>query len=331
MIIKWLKNYYAKLVDPQPLQTFQEDIRYQFTESYRSKSGKHMIVAKLIDNPRNVFKLTVAELVNDRKDLLRQFSTDDIINIVGIATMAGRPVVTQNKSNTTKFFALLAMLFATALITSNIASSKLATVFGITITGGMLPYVLTYALGDIITEVYGYKRTRQLIWGTIACNLFVVLFLTLAIDLPPDHIWQHQTEYSLVLGAVPRIVGASLTSYWCSEFINAYFLSKLKITWQGKNFWLRVILSSIASMTADNFIFLSLAYAGTIPFKSILSFSVELYILGLIFEWLCLPFVIFISKKLKKIEQLDIFDTTTHFTPFSFDVSYSEEANKNIC
>lgn len=122
MIIKWLKNLCDKLANNNSPHITPENIRYQFTESCRSKNGSHMIVAKLIDNPRNVFKLTVAELVNDRKDLLRPFSTDDIINIVGIATMAGRPVVTQNKSNTTKFFALLAMLFSTALITSNIAS-----------------------------------------------------------------------------------------------------------------------------------------------------------------------------------------------------------------
>lgn len=83
-------------------------------------------------------------------------------------------------------------------------------------------------------------------------------------------------------------------------------------------------------MTADNFIFLGLAYAGTLSFRAIISFSFELYILGFIFEWLFLPFVILISKKLKKIEQLDIFDTQTHFTPFSFDVNYTEEANKNM-
>ena len=121
-----------------------------------------MVVAKEEGNPKKLFKMPAKTLVSSRRDVLSNFSLDDKINIIGLATTEKAPSVTIQKTEHFRYFSLLAMIFGCSLIASNIASSKLMVFLGITLTGGTLPYSITYVLGDIITEVYGYKRTRQL-------------------------------------------------------------------------------------------------------------------------------------------------------------------------
>ena len=216
------------------------------------------------------------------------------------------------------------MIFGCALVATNIASSKLIEIFGITLSGGTGCYELTYCLGGVITEVYGFKRARQLIWGAIACNLIVLIFISLSIHLPASPLWPHQNEYAFVLGSLPRIIGVSLTSYFCGEFVNSYIIAKLKIIHNGKKLWFRIILSSLIAMTIDNFMFLTLNYWGTIPLSQIFILSNKSYVISLLFEWSSIPIMSRISKKLKEIENIDIFDVHTNFTPFSLDVNYTE-------
>ena len=295
---------------------------YMFHDFYRKKNGIYMVVAKIIGSARGVFTMPVSTIVTSRKDLLSKFSLEDKINIIGLATTETPPKITLNKSSQSRYFPLLAMLFGCALITSNIASSKLMSVFGFTITGGTPPYLLTYVLGSIITENYGYKRTRQLIWGATACNLFAVLFITLAIKSPSSPFWTHQNEYAFILGSVPRVVAASIIAYMAGEFLNAYIIAKRKISDNGDKLWRRIFLSSIAAMTVDNFLFLSIAYLNVMPLSEMIHFSMNSYIIGLLFEWGSIPFIAYISKKIKKNDNVDVFDINTNFTPFSLDVDY---------
>jgi hypothetical protein len=214
------------------------------------------------------------------------------------------------------------MLFGCSLVASNITSSKLMDFYGITLTGGMLPYLTTFSLGGIITEVYGYKRTRQLIWGSIGCNLLVTLFIWLSVSSTPSPLWNYQNEYSLVLLAVPRIIFASMISYFSSEFLNSYLIAKLKISNFGRKLSVRIICSSLIAITVDNFLFLFLAFSGIMSTREMIQFSSKSYLLSLVFEWCCIPAIIYISNKLKSIENIDVFDINTNFTPFSLDVDY---------
>ena len=297
---------------------------YKCHDFYRNGNGNYVVVAKEEGNSRGLFKISATELVTSRKDLLSKFALEDKINIIGLATTEKPPIITIKRANYFRFFPLLAMIFGAALIATNIASSKLIEIFGITLSGGTGSYELTYCLGGIITEVYGFKRARQLIWGAIACNLIVLIFISSSIYLPASPLWPHQEEYAFVLGSVPRIIWVSLISYFCGEFLNSYIVAKLKIIHQGKKLWFRIILSSFIAMTVDNFMFLTLSYWGTIPFARIFSLSNTGYLISLLFEWLSIPFVSKISNQLKKMENIDVFDIKTNFTPFSLDVNYTD-------
>ena len=298
---------------------------YEFHDFYRNKDGNYVVVAKEEGNSRGIFKLTATKLVSSRKDLLSKFSLEDKINIIGLATTECPPNVFVKRTEQFRYFPLLAMIFGCALVATNIASSKLIEIFGITLSGGTGSYELTFFMGGAITEVYGYKRARQLIWGAIACNLIVFLFISISIYMPASPMWPHQDEYAFILGSVPNIILASLISYFSSEFLNSYIVAKLKIFHKGKKLWFRIILSSLIAMTVDNFMFLTLAYWGTIPLSQILKLSYKSYIISLLFEWSSIPFMAKIAKKLKEVENIDIFDIKTKFTPFSLDVNYSEE------
>lgn len=302
---------------------------YTFHDFYRKKDGSFMIVAKDVGNPRGIFKVPATSYVTKRKDLLLKFNLDDKISIIGLATTEKPPTIVIQKAIHYRYFSLLAMIFGCALIASNIASSKIMIFLGITLTGGTLPYLLTYSLSSIITDVYGYKRTRQLIWGAIACNLITILFIMLAVFSTPSPLWGHQKEYALVLGSVPKVMIASLISYSFGEFLNSYLIAKLKIIHEGKKLWLRIILSSIVAMTIDNFLFFTIAYWNVMPFSEMVEFSSSGYLAGLIFEWATIPFTMLIIKKLKQIEHVDIFDIDTNFTPFSLDVDYDSSRNKS--
>lgn len=302
---------------------------YKFHDFYRKKNGKYIVVAKEEGNPRGVFQIAATELVSSRKNLLLKFSLEDKINIIGLATTEKPPTVIIQTTEHFRYFPLLAMIFGCSLIASNIASSKLMTFFGVTLTGGTLPYLLTYIMGDIITEVYGYKRARQLIWGAIVCNLIAVLFITLAINAPASPFWNHQKEYAFILGAIPKIIVASMISYFCGEFLNSYVIAKLKIFHDGRKLWLRIICASIVAMTVDNFLFLSISFWNVLPFHEMVQFSSRSYFLGLIFEWLSIPIITLTANKLKSIEHMDVFDINTNFTPFSLDIEYTNNKNNH--
>lgn len=308
----------------QTIKNVISDEVYLFHDFYRNKKGNYIVVAKEEGNSRGVFQLSATELVTSRRDLLSKFALEDKINIIGLAATENPPVISIKRANHFRFFPILAMIFGCALVATNIASSKLIEIFGITLSGGTGSYELTYCLGGIITEVYGFKRARQLIWGAIACNLIVLIFISLSIYLPASPLWTHQKEYASVLGSVPRIIGASLISYFCGEFLNSYIVAKLKIIHKGKKLWLRIILSSLIAMTVDNFMFLALSYLGTIPLSHIFSLSNKGYVISLLFEWSSIPIVSKISKKLKETENVDVFDIKTNFTPFSLDANYTE-------
>lgn len=300
---------------------------YKVIESYRSSEGKQMLVVKVCDTARGVFKISAHELVFHRKDILSCFGIKDLTIIIGLLSSDKETEVIYKRREVYKYDTIIAMLFGVMMVTTNITSTKLTTIMSLTMTGSFISYPLTYLLGDIVTEVYGYKKTRQLIWGAVLGNVIMVLFLHISVILPASNYWHNQQPYSLILGAVPQIVVASVFAYLCGEFLNSYALSKTKVHYKGSNLIIRLLGASIVGTTIDSLIFVLIAYGDKMEAEALFSFAMTMICKKLLQIIVFMPISIWIINYLKIIEGSNIVDTNTNFTPFSLDVSYSEYNN----
>ncbi len=214
-----------------------------------------------------------------------------------------------------KYLEFITAAFATVLILSNIASTKISTVFGFSFDAGLVLFPLAYIFGDILTEVYGYARARRVIWTGFAMNVLMVVVFWVVGTLPPAADWPLQEAYMTILGVVPRIVAGSLAAYLCGEFINSYVLAKLKVKMTGKQFWVRALSSTVAGQFFDTTIFTLIAFAGVLPMSLLWSIWLTNYIVKIAVEVILLPITYRVVTFLKKKEAVDFFDTQTNFNP----------------
>lgn len=208
-------------------------------------------------------------------------------------------------------------LFVAILLISNIASSKIINFGFFTFSGGILLFPISYIFGDILTEVYGYTRSRKVIWLGFASNLLMAVTLIIVGHLPPAAQWPNQQAYEKILGLTPRIVSASLIAYFAGEFSNSYVLAKMKILTKGKWLWTRTIGSTIVGELIDTIIFISLAFWGILPPTLIVTVILTNYLFKTGFEIILTPITYWIVHVLKRIEQEDYFDRNTNFNPFT--------------
>ncbi|MCF2969643.1 queuosine precursor transporter [Synechococcus sp. Nb3U1] len=205
-------------------------------------------------------------------------------------------------------------LFVAVLLISNVASSKILILGPFTFDGGTILFPLSYIFGDILTEVYGYARSRRVIWlGFIAAALMSVTFMIVG-ALPPAPDWPHQAAYDQILGLTPRIVLASLIAYWAGSFANAYVLARMKVWTQGRWLWTRTIGSTLVGQAVDTGLFVAIAFWGVFPGLGSLILSNYLFKCGV--EALCTPLTYAITDWLKQQEDVDYFDEATDFNPF---------------
>lgn len=165
-------------------------------------------------------------------------------------------------SKSFKYFDIIMALFVAILLISNIASTKIVTVWKFTFDGGTILFPLSYIFGDVLTEVYGYRRSRKVIWTGFFCALLMSLTLWVVQLLPAAGDWPYQEAYENLLGFVPRIVLGSLVAYFAGEFSNSFILSKLKIKTKGKYLWIRTIGSTLVGEGIDTTIFCFIAFYG---------------------------------------------------------------------
>lgn len=207
-------------------------------------------------------------------------------------------------------------LFVAVLLISNIASTKILNLGPLTFDGGTLLFPLSYIFGDILTEVYGYARSRKVIWlGFMAA---AVMSVTLAIvgALPPAADWGNQAAYEAILGQTPRIVIASLIAYFAGEFSNSLTLAKLKVLTQGRRLWLRTISSTLLGQLLDTALFVVIAFAGMVPNSVLVAIAISNYLFKCGVEILFTPVTYWITGWLKQQEQEDYYDRETDFNPF---------------
>lgn len=206
-------------------------------------------------------------------------------------------------SKATIYFIIVVGLLITCYITSNVMSVKILNIFNIPfLDNGTLIFPLTYMLGDVLTEVWGFKTARKVIFITLLCNIFFIAFTSLGIILPTVSDQQVISEaYKTVFLQTPRILGASLVAFIVGEFSNSFVLEKIKQKTKGKHFWLRTIGSSVVGHFLDTSIFLIIAFLGVVEFKELVLMIVIQYVIKLGIEALCAtPFAYMFVSKIKK-------------------------------
>jgi uncharacterized integral membrane protein (TIGR00697 family) len=216
-----------------------------------------------------------------------------------------------------KYYDLILGLFVAVLLISNVASSKVLDLGPFTFDGGTILFPISYIFGDILTEVYGYKRSRRVIWtGFFAAFLMSAVFIIVG-KLPPAADWPNQEAYEKILGLTPRIVVASLIAYFAGEFSNSYTLAKMKIFSRGKWLWSRTIGSTIVGEGVDTLLFVFIAFYGVFPNNLLFSILISNYIFKVGFEVAFTPFTYLVVGFLKRKEHSDVYDYETDFNPFT--------------
>ena len=214
-------------------------------------------------------------------------------------------------------FVVVVAIFITCLITANIIAVKL---IPSGIGGGALPaaiiiFPLSYIFGDILTEVYGYRVARRVIWLGFACNLIAIIAIWFGGLLPPASEWEHQTAYETILGYAPRLLLASFAAYLIGEFANSFILAKMKIATRGRWLWTRTIGSTIVGQGLDSTVFISIAFAGTLSWWLIGTTILTHWLVKTGYETVATPFTYAIVNYLKKKEGIDTYDYDTKFNP----------------
>lgn len=215
------------------------------------------------------------------------------------------------------WFVLVVALFLTSLITSNIIAVKLIDILGLIMTAGIVIFPISYICGDVLTEVYGYKQARLVIWLGFICNLIATTAIWLGQILPAAGFWDGQDAYQRILGYTPRLLIASFIAYLIGEFANSYVLAKMKIATQGKWLWTRTIGSTIIGQGLDSFVFVIVAFTGTIPPVAMLSTIITQWLVKSLYEAAMTPLTYLVVNFLKRREKLDIYDYNTRFNPLS--------------
>jgi uncharacterized integral membrane protein (TIGR00697 family) len=212
-------------------------------------------------------------------------------------------------------FITCAALFVTCLLTANTIAAKLIVVGGVVLTAGIVIFPLSYVLGDVLTEVWGYGAARRVIWLGFACNAVMVVAIWVGGALPPAPFGASQLAYDEVLGMTPRILLASFVAYLMGEFANAFVLAKLKIATRGRWLWLRTIGSTVVGQALDSTVFVTLAFAGSMPDAALAGLVMGQWIFKVLYEAAGTPLVYAVVGWLKAREGVDVYDDRTDFNP----------------
>ena len=216
------------------------------------------------------------------------------------------------------YFIISVSLFITCLITANITAVKLISVFGLVMPAAIIIFPISYILGDVFTEVYGYRQARKVIWLGFFCNLFLVIVVYIGLVIPAASFWDGQASYERILGYTPRILASSFLAYLTGEFSNSFVLAKIKIATRGKWLWVRTITSTLIGQGLDSLIFITLSFVGTMPVEALLLAILTQWIVKSLYEAMVTPVTYKVVNFLKIHEGLDVFDYDTNFSPLSF-------------
>jgi uncharacterized integral membrane protein (TIGR00697 family) len=224
-----------------------------------------------------------------------------------------------------RFYDLVMAAFVAILLLSNVLGAGKVAVVTLPLLGewpfgaGILFFPVSYVIGDVLTEVYGYARARRVIWVGFAATVFMAFMAWVVVALPPAPDWTNQAAYETVFGQVPRIVVASMCAFWAGEFVNAYVLARMKVWSGGRHLWMRTIGSTVVGQGVDSLIFYPLAFLGAAGWTGELVVTVLFtqWALKVGWEVLLTPVTYAVIGALKRAEGVDVFDRETNFSPFA--------------
>jgi len=222
-----------------------------------------------------------------------------------------------------RWFHVVTALFVTSLIVSNIVAVKLFTIGGLVLPAGVILFPVAYIIGDILTEVYGFARARQVIWTGFFCNLVAVMAIWITGRLTPAPFWTigifdspeaAQLAYEAILGFAQRLLLASFLAYLVGEFLNSIVLAKLKVRTGGRFLWMRTIASTVVGEGADSVVFITIAFWGVFPAYALGQAILSQWLFKVAFETLATPFTYLVVNALKVSEGVDFYDKDTSFS-----------------
>lgn len=220
----------------------------------------------------------------------------------------------QEKNMVSVLFMLFSILFCVCLIAANILETKQISVLGISLTGGLIVFPISYIINDCVCEVWGFQKARLLIWTGFAMNFFFVAMGALCDWIPGAPYWTNEAGFHAIFGLAPRVAAASFVAFIVGSFANAYVMSKMKIRDKGRNFSLRAILSTIVGESLDSVIFFPLALGGVVPTEELPKLMLWQVLLKTVYEVIALPITIRIVKALKEHEGEDTYDNDVNYS-----------------
>ena len=226
-----------------------------------------------------------------------------------------RPEKPAENTGYSVWFVVIVAVFVTCLITANITAVKLVELFGLILPAAIFIFPLSYITGDVLTEVYGYRQARKVIWLGFFCNAIVVGAVWIGKELPSAPFWEGQAAYERILGFTPRLLGASFLAYLVGEFANALVLAKMKIATRGRWLWFRTIGSTLVGQGLDSLVFITLAFVGTVPPSALGAAIVTQWLAKSAYEAAATPLTYWVVGFLKGKEGLDVYDHGTRFNP----------------
>lgn len=220
-----------------------------------------------------------------------------------------------------KYYDLVMAAFVTVLLCSGVIGVQKVSKIGSFPEFGtaILFFPLSYIFGDVLTEVYGYARSRRVIWAGFTSLIFAAFMSWFVVKMPAAPGWSGQECYEMIFGNTPRIVFASLIAFWAGEFANSFVLAKMKIITSGRWLWTRTIGSTIVGEGVDSLIFYPLAFWGVWPNSLVAKVLLSNYAMKVGWEALATPFTYQIVNFLKRVENEDYYDRETNFNPFTLE------------
>lgn len=212
-------------------------------------------------------------------------------------------------------FLMMSIIFCVCLIASNLFETKLFMIGSISLTGGVIIFPVSYIINDCLVEVYGYRKSRLVIWAGFAMNFFVVAMAQIVRILPEAPFWDGGEHFNYVFTLAPRLTIASMLAFVCGSTVNAYVMSRMKLASQGRGFSFRAIVSTIAGEGIDSLVFFPIAFMG-IGMHEMVRLMITQIIAKTAYEVLILPVTNIVVRMLKKYERTDVYDENISYNPF---------------
>lgn len=232
-----------------------------------------------------------------------------MIKYIYVYILTGDELMSEKKNTYSGIFIVICMLHVTCLLVSNLIAAKMwAVTDSIVVPASVILFPVTYIIADVVTEVYGFRSAKTVIWLGFFCNFIAVIAYVITIDLPYPASWIDQDAFAIVFGFTPRVLLASFVAYLFGAFSNCIILSRVKVIMKGKKLWVRTIGSSVVGDALDSLIFVTLSFAGTVSTSRLVTMIIYQYLFKLLFETVLTPLTYYVCNLLKKKEEIDTYD-----------------------